>query len=95
MAANFRIFSHRNSDNLHLKLTGDFDGSSAFELINTVKRSQDQVRKIFIHTSNLSSIKPFGLDVFQKNCTIDKLCHTLIFTGDHGRKLAPEGSALL
>ena len=33
MAANFRILVHRNSDNLHLRPIGDFDGASAFELV--------------------------------------------------------------
>ncbi len=35
MAANFRIAIHRNDDNLHLQVIGDFDGSSAWELINS------------------------------------------------------------
>jgi len=64
MASNFRIFSHRNSDNLHLKLKGDFDGSSAHQLINTPKEQNGNVSKIFIHTYNLSSMNPFGLEVF-------------------------------
>jgi hypothetical protein len=34
MASNFRIFAHRNSDSLHLKPAGDFDGTSAFELLD-------------------------------------------------------------
>jgi len=38
MAARFRISIHRNSENLHLKLMGDFDGTSAHELLNVLKR---------------------------------------------------------
>jgi hypothetical protein len=34
MAANFKIFVHKNSENLHLKLIGDFGGNSACELLN-------------------------------------------------------------
>jgi len=37
MASNFRIFLQQNSDNLHVKLSGDFDGSSAHQLINMIK----------------------------------------------------------
>ena len=95
MASNFKIAYHRNGESLHLKLTGDFDGSSAFQLINTLKIHRSKARKIFIHTSNLSSLHPFGLDIFQKNSTIDNLSHLLTFTGEHGRKLAPEGSTAL
>ena len=29
MAVNFRIVIHRNDENLHLQMIGDFDGSSA------------------------------------------------------------------
>jgi hypothetical protein len=38
MAENFQILVRRNSENLHLKLMGDFDGISAYELIDTLKK---------------------------------------------------------
>lgn len=37
MAHNFKINIHRTIDNLYLRLMGDFDGSSAFELFNALK----------------------------------------------------------
>jgi anti-anti-sigma regulatory factor len=94
MASNFRIFFHRNSENLHLKLIGDFDGSSAHQLINLLKEQNGNMRKIFIHTCNLSSIDPFGLDVFQKSFSVNKLSGRLTFTGEHSDKIAPAGSRL-
>nr|CBX29619.1 unknown protein [uncultured Desulfobacterium sp.] len=36
MASNFKIEVFRNSENVHLKLFGDFDGNSAYELVNTI-----------------------------------------------------------
>ena len=39
MASNFRLFLHETGDSLHLKLYGDFDGSSAHELINALKKN--------------------------------------------------------
>ena len=95
MAPNFRIYCHQNRDNLHLKLTGDFDGSSAYELINLLKKYGGIVRRIFIHTCFLSSVCSFGLDVFQKSKTIKKLSRILTFTGEYGNKLAPHGSIIL
>ena len=95
MASNFRIFCHHNSDNLHLKLMGDFDGSSAYELINTLNEYRGIVRRVFIHTCSLSSVHSFGLDVFQKNCDIRQLSRVLTFTGVYGNRLAPHGSILL
>jgi hypothetical protein len=95
MASNFRIYCHQNRDNLHLKLVGDFDGSSAYELINTLKKYRGIVGRIFIHTCFLSSVYSFGLDVFQKSCTIKKLSRILTFTGEYGNKFATHGSISL
>jgi hypothetical protein len=67
MASNFQIFSFKTNDSLHLKLTGDFDGSSAHELINTLIRHGTGLWNIYIDTDNLKTIHPFGRDVFQKN----------------------------
>jgi len=37
MASNFQITFNRHEDSMHLRLYGDFDGSSAHELINLLK----------------------------------------------------------
>jgi len=95
MASNFRIFRHQNSDNLHLKLIGCFDGSSASQLISALRNVSHRARNIYIHTSSLSAVHPFGLDVFKKNCIIDNPPYSLTFTGNHGRALAPEGSKIV
>lgn len=92
MASNFRIFINRNNDNLHLKLKGDLDGSSAFELVNTFKSHYGRAQKIVIHTCGLSSIHPFGLGLFQKNFIINKLSNGLKFTGKYGDTIALAGS---
>jgi anti-anti-sigma regulatory factor len=90
MASNFRIFIHRNNDKLHLRLVGEFDGTSAFELINTLNANNGKVGKIIIDTCRLTSINPFGLGVFQKNCPIYNLSSGLTFTGKYGNTLAPQ-----
>jgi anti-anti-sigma regulatory factor len=95
MAPNFKIFSHKNSDNLHLKLMGDFDGSSAYELIHTLEKYHDNTGRVFIHTCALSSVHPFGLNIFQKNNSIKKLSQSLTFTGEYGATIAPQGSNAL
>ena len=90
MALNFKIICHKNSENLHLKLMGDFDGSSAYELINTLKKYNGNAGKVFVDTCSLLSVHPFGLDVFQKNFSIKRLCHGLTFTGKYGDTIAPQ-----
>ena len=70
MAKNFRISTHRNDENLHLKLIGD--GTSAFELLNVLKGKSDRTSRVFIHTSGLRNIYPFALNVFHNNLNVLK-----------------------
>jgi len=89
MASNFRIYVQRNSDDLHIKLEGDFDGTSAHQLLNAMKENQRGVTKIFIDTSLLEYIYPFGRDVFHNNLKavgIQRI--SLLFTGDSALKAA-------
>ena len=50
MASNFRIFIDKDSDCVGLKLAGDFDATSAYELINTMKKLPENTVTIAIHT---------------------------------------------
>ena len=96
MASNFGILVHRNSDNLHLKLVGDFDGTSAHELLHALEENCASVGKIFVHTSCLRKICPLAQELFQKNLHIMKgHSYCLIFTGKNGTQIAPEGSRFL
>jgi hypothetical protein len=36
MASNFQVFLNQNRNSLHLHMFGDFDGISAYELINAL-----------------------------------------------------------
>lgn len=93
MSPNFRISMHRNSENLHLKLMGDFDGTSACELINVLRKNSNDLRTVFIHTSCLKTIYPFGREVFRRNISELNGQRTFItFTGDNAGQIAPEKS---
>jgi len=82
MASNFKIFAFKTKDSLHLKLDGDFDESSAHELIDTFIAHSTGLWDIFIDTNNLKTINPFGIDVFQKNLNgIKKQFKNLIIVG--------------
>lgn len=88
MASNFQILSYKTRDSLHLKLNGDFDGTSAYELINTIKDQGTNFYQIFIDTNDLRTIYAFGRNVFQKNFgDLEKLSN-LIFIGENERHLA-------
>lgn len=89
MALNFRIVRHRNHDGLHLKLMGDFDGSSAKELLNVLEDPETHVSTIFIHANGLKDIHPFGKRVFEKGFSmINRSSLHVVFTGERGG-LAP------
>jgi len=91
MAMNFKIAQRKSSvrNSVHLTLDGDFDGTSAHELINAVKICGRKVDRVFIDTNGLTSIHPFGQVVLQRN--LSGLCgrsRNLVFLGDHGQRLS-------
>jgi len=95
MASNFKIFMYSNHENVHFKLMGDFDGSSAWQLIHMIKQRGTGLRKIIIHTSGLSSFHPFGREVFKKESqNFKEVKSDLVFTGEYGDKLMLPGSTL-
>ena len=90
MASNFKVLIHRNGDNLHLKLFGDFDSISARQLIEILKRDRRSASRIFIHTATLREIHPFGARLFREGLlsgTTDS--DPLVFTGEGAAALAP------
>ena len=65
MASNFRIRYRRNNGHLYINLKGDFDGSSAQVLSDALKRNCVKKHKIFVDTSGLKQVYPFGRHVLQ------------------------------
>jgi anti-anti-sigma regulatory factor len=89
MAANFKILLHHSSESLHLKLVGDFDGTSAYEVINAMLENGGSHR-IFIHTANLKEIHPFGKAILEKNLSMfNKQDIEIVFTGEHAAQFTP------
>lgn len=89
MAMNFKIFRLRSRNSVHLALDGDFDGTSAHELINVLKSCGPEVDQVFINTNGLRLVHPFGQLVFWRN--LDGLFgrgRNLVFLGHHGRQFA-------
>ena len=88
MSKNFRISTQHKKNNLEVNLEGDFDGTSAFELINIIKDYGANFYQIFIDTNDLRTIYAFGRNVLQKNFgDLEKLSN-LIFIGENERHLA-------
>ena len=89
MASNFQIFSFKTKNSLHLKLSGDFDGSSAYELLHTLTEHGKGFYEIFIDTNDLKSIHPFGREIFQKKFSaVKKQFNAITLVGRNGHKIA-------
>ena len=88
MATNFHMYSYKTRDSLHLKLEGDFDGNSAYELFEAIKKYSSDFYEIFIDTNDLKVVYPFGREVFQKKLgTFKQTSSNLIFIGGNGHKI--------
>ena len=88
MAPNFQITYYRYEDGIHLKLYGDFDGSSAHELLNLLKVKSDDTSKIYIHTDGIKHLHPFGISTFLKGIRIRNGCaNRIVFTGKEAPNL--------
>jgi ABC-type transporter Mla MlaB component len=66
MASNFEITISEKSDGFSLKLDGDFDVTSAYELIYALKKLPEATAKIIISTNGLKKVHPTGVDVLNE-----------------------------
>ena len=95
MASNFGIAVDKNSDGFGLKLAGDFDGTSAYELIYAIKKLPEGTLKINVCTNGLKTINPFGLDIFHKFVwSLNGQSAKIVFTGNSASQLSPGKSRL-
>ena len=96
MAADFRILFHKTENSLHLKLLGTLDRNSALELLNTLKIRTFGASRVFIHTSGLSQIDPFGQSLFRSQFDdIKARVGSFLFTGEKALHLAPQGNGVV
>jgi len=84
MASNFKLFLQETRDSTHMKICGDFDGTSAHELITAIQKHAHKSNQVFIHTEDLGNIYSFGRDVFQNNLGhLKKQSRKIVFVGKH------------
>lgn len=70
MAINFRIHARETGDqSMDVRLFGDFDASSACELINVLDERVRRTGKVAIDTDGLRTVNAFGLEVFVPEMT--------------------------
>ena len=84
MPRDFEILSHRANAILHLHLLGEFDGSSACELVKKIKEDGSGASRILVDTTEIQSIHPFGKIVLQNSLGhVSRKSIGLTFTGKH------------
>jgi hypothetical protein len=57
MARNFGVSVRREKTILYLKLAGDFDGGSAFELLKFLEENYQGIESVIIHTDLSARLK--------------------------------------
>ena len=96
MSARFQIDVRTSNGNLHVQPKGDFDGSSACELINVLRDHYDGIGRVFIDTTSLRDIGSFGCRTFQARLDSGTVPpERLFFKGEKGHQIAPSGSRVL
>jgi len=91
MASNFRIQALRRRNGIEFRLQGDFDGSSACELLNAMEDKCTSAARVIVDTSRLGQVYPFGRETFCNRLYLLKhLPIRLAFTGDKAGWIAPE-----
>ena len=83
MACNFNILVTKTGEYICLKLNGDFDGSSACELVNLLNDGElFKSSKILVNTDSLKHVYPFGLNILHHRLhEVKSRRFPLIFTG--------------
>lgn len=90
MASNFKILMNQSGESLNLKLSGDFDGTSAFELLHVLKEKGHGVQRVIIDTNSLSKVHPFGQGILEKRLSeLGSDGQKLLFTGDKADLVSP------
>ena len=97
MAANFKMHVVGKGAKLRISLIGDFDGTSAHQVIGAVHKHSKRTRAICIDTSKLRKVYPFGRDILQSDLAVLKNSHSgnLMFSGCHAAELAPKGTRVV
>jgi len=96
MSAKFKIESRTSNGNLHLSPSGDFDGTSAWELLNFIHESYKGKGRVFIDTNRLQQLCSFGCNTFRCGLNFSLLpADRIFFKGKNGFDMAPNGSRVI
>jgi hypothetical protein len=96
MDTDFQIAYTKQNGNLHIDTKGDFDGNSAWELVNLLAEQYNGTGQVVIDTHQLLEMCPFGCRMFRYQF---KLCRVpaerVLFEGEKGYEIAPLNSRVV
>lgn len=96
MSSNFQMQCKTSNGNLHIRPKGDFDGTSAWELIHLMRDKYDGKGRVFIDTHHMRKMHGFGCSTFR--CRFHQggvPARCLFLKGEKGFEMAPDGSKVL
>jgi hypothetical protein len=92
----FNILFRRSVGNLHIKLSGKFNGMCAWELIKTISRHYSRLGRVFVNTSGLDEVLAEGKELFKSLMPMGCMPPgSLYFKGEKGFEIAPNGTRVL
>ena len=88
MGSYFRVSVRRKKKNMHLRLIGDFDGSSAYQLVDKLREYCVKSDHVIIDTDALREIHTFGLNILSYHMlTLKGPLSNVTFVGEHADRM--------
>ena len=92
----FQMESRESNKDLHVRVSGIFDGDAAEALIGLLRRLYNGAGRIFIDTRGLVDLYAHGCRGFRQALARESLpVERLFFKGEQGFQLGPDGSRVL
>jgi len=83
MASYFEIITDKIGDGFNLKLRGEFDATSAYELVYAILKLAEKPVRIYVNTSDLKIVHSFGLEVFKRAMRVSGRNYAhIVFSGN-------------
>lgn len=96
MSAKFQLEFRQSNGNLFIDAAGDFDGHSAWELMNAINRKYAGQGRVFVNTERIEDVTPFGQGLFHDLMAKSVLPKDRLFLkGEKGFEIGPDGSSVL
>lgn len=96
MHQGFQITYRHSAGNLHIRLSGAFNGMCAWGLLKTLKREYAGTGRIFVDTADLEAVMPTGVALFKGHMARIRMpSDCLYLKGEKGLGMAPNGSRVI